>query len=320
MRAPHTGQNQVSGISSKAVPAGIPPSGSPRRGRRCSRRTRRSSAAGSRSWCSCAGRSWSCCSCAKDYRQVGSARCAQRPRTSERPGPGEAYNPGRADAPAPGRERDPAARRRRGARGAARQAHAEGALHGRRVGVPRRRRRRRARATATRPTAPPRCASCSEEAAIDARRSRRARQVLALDHPGRGADPLRHALLPGRRCPPARSRGSTARSASTSAGSRRAARWTHTRAGEIALVFPTIKHLEQLGDFASVDGAARLRARARGAARAAAGGARGRGRAHRAARASPATDARRARRAQACWAAITCVTALISARCVNACG
>ena len=29
LRAPHTGQNQSSGMSSNAVPAGIPPSGSP---------------------------------------------------------------------------------------------------------------------------------------------------------------------------------------------------------------------------------------------------------------------------------------------------
>ena len=61
------------------------------------------------------------------------------------------------------------------------------------------------------------------------------------------------------------------------------------RAGEILLVFPTIKHLEQLGAFASVRGAARLRAGTRRGAGAAAcgrvrrGGRRG-GRADRAAR------------------------------------
>jgi hypothetical protein len=31
-RAPHTGQNQSSGMSSNAVPGGIPPSGSPSSG------------------------------------------------------------------------------------------------------------------------------------------------------------------------------------------------------------------------------------------------------------------------------------------------
>ena len=136
--------------------------------------------------------------------------------------PGEEYNPGPADAAAPGRERDPAARRRRGARGAARQAHAEGALHGRRVGVPRRRRRRAARATATRRTAPPPCASCARRPRSRSRTPTRSSSSRAGSRPRR----CRSASTPtssSPRCRPARSRGSTARSASTSAGSRRAA-------------------------------------------------------------------------------------------------
>ncbi len=51
------------------------------------------------------------------------------------------------------------------------------------------------------------------------------------------------------------------KSASTSAGSRRAAPSTRYAAEQIALVFPTIKHLEQLGAFAT---AAELLAYARG--------------------------------------------------------
>ena len=49
--------------------------------------------------------------------------------------------------------------------------------------------------------------------------------------------------------------------------------------GDIALVFPTIKHLEQLAEFASADGAAARRPRARGRAGAAARRHRGRPRA-----------------------------------------
>ena len=63
------------------------------------------------------------------------------------------------------------------------------------------------------------------------------------------------------RCPTARSRRSTARSASTSAGSRPQGALEAHAAGEILLVFPTIKHLEQLGEFATVGDAAGLRPR-----------------------------------------------------------
>ena len=88
--------------------------------------------------------------------------------------------------------------------------------------------------------------------------------------------------------------------------------------GEIVLVFPTIKHLEQLGGFASVEA---LLAHARGRdvrAGRAPGRARGRGRP----RAAPGRSRLliSACADQRCWASITCVTALISARWVNACG
>ena len=156
-----------------------------------------------------------------------------------------------------------------------------------------------------------------EEAAIALEDPAGARQVLALDHPRRGADPLRHALLPRR----------------TAAGQEPTVDgeecvdlgwFTPTsaleayRGGEIQLVFPTIKHLEQLSDFSSVE---EVLSYARGrevqpvqprvilegeVARILLPG-------------EPATD--RLGTAQACCCgSITCVTALISARCVNACG
>ena len=69
-----------------------------------------------------------------------------------------------------------------------------------------------------------------EEAAIELARPRRAREVLALDHARGGGGALRHPLLPCRAARRARSRRSTARSASTSAGSRRRARSPRTYA------------------------------------------------------------------------------------------
>ena len=83
----------------------------------------------------------------------------------DRPGPGEELNPGAETAPRQaatvillrGGERD--------ARGAAGQAHAARALHGRRVGLPGRSGRRAARARATPRTAPRRCASCARRRA-----------------------------------------------------------------------------------------------------------------------------------------------------------
>ncbi len=118
--------------------------------------------------------------------------------------------------------------------------------------------------------------------------------------------------------PEARSRGSTARSASISAGSRPRRRSRPTREGEIVLVFPTIKHLEQLSAFATVDALLDYAREREVAAGRAARRDRGRGRPH------PAAGRARlltARAAQACcWASITWVTALISARWVKACG
>ena len=110
--------------------------------------------------------------------------------------------------------------------------------------------------------------------------------------PGAGEDPLRHALLPraAARRPGAagRRRGVRRPRLVHAAGGARRAR----RASEIVLVFPTIKHLEQLGGFATVDELLALRARARRAAGRAAGRARGRGRARAAARRARLLSAR----------------------------
>ena len=161
-----------------------------------------------------------------------------------------------------------------------------------------------------------------EEAAIALDGSRRAGQVLALDHAGGGADPLRHALLPRRaagrpgaagrrrgvrrprlvhargraRRPraPARSswcsrRSSTSSSSATSPPS--TTLLAYARGREVQPVEPRVV-LE--GEVARDPAAGRARLLSRRAV----------------ARASGAC----------CCAAITCVTALISARCVNACG
>ena len=144
-----------------------------------------------------------------------------------------------------------AARRRRAARGADGAAHAQGPLHGRRVGVPGRRGRRHEgegdaahRAAAVREVA--------EEVGIDAARSGRARALRALDHAARGHDPLRHLFLPRRR----------ARGAEASLDGQEIvdARWFEparalegSEAGELLMVFPTIKNLERLAGFDTAD-------------------------------------------------------------------
>ena len=74
----------------------------------------------------------------------------------------------------------------------------------------------------------------------------RAAALVALDHARGGPDPLRHALLPGARAGRTRRRSRTARRPSTPAGSTPAAALERHRAGELELVFPTIKHLESL--------------------------------------------------------------------------
>ena len=91
------------------------------------------------------------------------------------------------------------------ARGAARQAQPRAAVHGRRVGVPRRRGRRRTRTAASRACARwprrPRVALPDAEALVEFSR---------WITPARGEDPLRHALLPRWRRRRTPSRGSTA--------------------------------------------------------------------------------------------------------------
>ena len=176
------------------------------------------------------------------------------PRESERPGPGEELNTGPAGRAAAGGERDPAARRR-----ARRSSCCSSSA-----------RRRRASWAAC---------GCSPGGAVDAEegdgdeahrlaaiRELHEEASIELDDPGAlvkfsrwitpggGEDPLRHPLLPRHAARRAGAARSTARSASTSAGSRPQARSRRVRArSEIQLVFPTIKHLEQLRDFASVD-------------------------------------------------------------------
>ena len=140
----------------------------------------------------------------------------------------------------------------RGARGAARQAHAGGALHGRRVGVPRRRRRRGRGRRRRRPPrgGDPRAARGGRDRA---RRPRRAREVLALDHARRRCRSASTRTSSSRRCPPARSRGSTARSASTSAGSRPRRRSTPTAPGRSRSCSRRSSTSNSSSDFASVD-------------------------------------------------------------------
>ena len=187
---------------------------------------------------SCARGCRSRCSCAKDYRQVGSADAQRRGAESSAP-----RDPARATTLArrPGRARP---RRVILLRGGAQTLEVllvrrtpSGALHGRRVGVPRRR-GRRGRGRGRR--GPPRGGDprAARGGGDHARGPRRARQVLALDHARRGADPLRHPLLPRRRCPRDRSRGSTARSAWTSAGSRPPAALAAHAAGELRARVP----------------------------------------------------------------------------------
>ena len=126
-----------------------------------------------------------------------------------------------------------------------------GALHGRRLGVPGRRGRRPRGRGRRRRTASAAVRELDEEAGD---RRRRPRRRWSSSRAGSRRPRSRSASTrtsSSRRCPDgAEPRDRRRASASTSAGSRRAARSTPTRAGEILLVFPTIKHLEQLAGFA----------------------------------------------------------------------
>ncbi|CAA9507357.1 MAG: hypothetical protein AVDCRST_MAG85-2123, partial [uncultured Solirubrobacteraceae bacterium] len=114
---------------------------------------------------------------------------------SRRPGSRRGAQHRRGDQAAARRDGPPAARRGRDARGPAHQAQPRVALHGRRVGVPRRRcRHGRGRGR--------RGQSCSGAARArgggrgHAGLPRRPRPVEPVDHAGRGEDPLRHLVLP----------------------------------------------------------------------------------------------------------------------------
>ena len=208
---------------------------------------------------------------------------------------GEEYNPGPADRAAAGRDRDPAARRRR----ARSRCCSSGA----------RRRRASWAAYGSSPAAPstPHEGDGDEAHRAAAIRELREEAAIELDDPGalvkfsRWITPAQVQIrfdthfflapLPRRAGAGGRRRGG----ASTSAGSRPRRRSKRTPRSEIVLVFPTIKHLEQLSAFAIGRRAARLRARARRAAGRAEGGARGRGRARPAAGRPRLLSARRVR-------------------------
>ena len=112
---------------------------------------------------------------------------------------------------------------------------------------------------------PPRTArrELEEEAERRHRLRRRARAVLALDHSGRGQGPLRHVVLPRPR--PRRRRGRTRRRRDRRPplAALRPRRSRRTAARELVLVFPTIKHLEQLAGSTRSPTASRRRPTAR---------------------------------------------------------
>ncbi len=232
---------------------------------------------------------------------------------SERPGPGERYNPGPAVAAAPGGERDPAARRRAGSS----RCCSSGA-------------RPRRASWAACGCSPGGAVDAGEGDGEDAHRAaaiRELREEAAIDVEDPGAlvkfsrwiTPAQvqirfdtHfflASLPAGQEP----RVDGEECVDLGWFTPQAALDAH-RAGEIALVFPTIKHLEQLREFHLRRGAARACARTRCAAGRAAGDrSRARSRAS-CCRAIPATDrsqlpagARRERRAiqLSCWASMT---------------
>ena len=78
-----------------------------------------------------------------------------------------------------------------------------------------------------------------------------ARRLLPLDHPAGNQDPLRHLVLPRPRRTRRPAVRPTAREMVDAAWLHQRRRSPRGRAGEILLVFPTVKHLEQLQGFAS---------------------------------------------------------------------
>ena len=78
------------------------------------------------------------------------------------------------------------------------------------------------------------------------RRSAGARALLPLDHSRRGQDPLRHLVLPRHRSPPGQQPEVDGAEVVDLGWYRPAAALEAARDGQLLLVFPTIKHLEQL--------------------------------------------------------------------------
>ena len=191
---------------------------------------------------------------------------------------GRAQHQRRTHGAPPGGDGDRAARRRRAARGADGPAHAQGALHGRRVGVPGRRRGRRAKATAAAAVR-----EVEEEAGLTlpdpAALVPFARWItppevtmrfdtwffLARAPEGQEAEPDGQEIVDARWFAPARA-------------------LEGGEAGDLMLVFPTIKNLERLARFETRRRAAGVGGPARGQAGRAARRGPGRGGADRAGR------------------------------------
>ena len=185
--------------------------------------------------------------------RVGAVSDRAQARQPE-PGPAEAINTGRAvDAPAR-RLGDPAAARRQarraGARGAAAEAQRGGRVHARRLGLPGRRRRPRGRRGRDRLPRVRACASWPRRRA-SSWPAPTSSSVRPLDHPGDGRRP---ASTPGSSSPwrrRTRRRSRTASRRPTRPGSQPQAALDAYAAGELPLVFPTIKQLESLLPFSS---------------------------------------------------------------------
>ena len=168
------------------------------------------------------------------------------------PEPGTILNEGEPDGPPAGGHGRRPARRRRAARGADGAAHAEGPVHGRRVGLPGRRGRRARGRGRRRP--PRRGRPRGLRGGRDhAPRPRRARPVRALDHAARGR---RSASTPTSSSPSRRSGAEAVPDGSEIVD----ARWfaparalEGSEAGELLMVFPTIKNLEVLARFETAD-------------------------------------------------------------------
>ena len=136
-------------------------------------------------------------------------------------------------------------RRRRAARGAARQAHARRALHGRRLGVPRRGGRS---LRGPRPAGPPiRPPSASSERRPASRSTPMPSSSLrAVDHATGGEDPLRCLVLPRARAGAGGRAGRRVRDRRQRLAHRRSERSPRARTGTCSLSSRRSRQLQQL--------------------------------------------------------------------------